>query len=201
MLAMLTKVEQTIHRQGWDMAATLFTVHSIRDGALMAAQVPLQLEDPVEGFIDFCGDVMLSSETQWADQLTSMLASKPGICGFLISAEGYRHESMSPAERAALPKGMSLADVPGSKEARDLTIIDSWGRWFSVTRVRGEKPVATCPEQVGGMMYEGLLNMMRSVAVKLPPEWHDPAGLAAAQPISMQDVQAEYDKARDGADT
>src|SRR4051794_23674928 len=139
-------LEEDIHKLGWDHSPVLGVVIQLAPGldsrsvgmtrgygrfamTLFPVQ-PADLPGPP-------GEVLsrIGSACQ-AGRLKPTLPEEIGsLCGVALVVEAWSNNT-PPDER----DGRSLADIPGSKEVRNVTVIDCGGRVYFLERVRGKQP-------------------------------------------------------------
>lgn len=190
---MIAKLEQSVHRQGWDKPAHLAIVQERRANVLVMEPLPFYLESPPGAFVEFMGSRFASGD-DWSQQITmAMMHQYPGFYGLAFICEVWANEVLSPEEQNAMAhRGESLADVPGSYEARQLLMADVYGQSRVVFRKRGQKPFVGRIDHTGGRATHGLYQMVHRLAAELPDDRCDREALAKMAVISPEAAQERW---------
>jgi hypothetical protein len=190
--AALLKLEQTLHREGWDQPSRIFTVHTRHNNTMGLTQIPVQIQNPVGEFIEFMGDRMTDGSEFSRDIIESTVCAIPGFLGLLLVTEAWSNESISPTEhQVLLQKGLSLQDLPDTKEVRVIQMVDTFGRVYAVFRLRGEKPRSE-PNYGGGRIHTAMVKMVRAFASALPEGQADLDALLAVVTPTQEEMQEAY---------
>ena len=198
-IATLLDLESAAHKTGWDhIPATLFLIRAANDGisletipayeSLKHVLRAIGISKPEEAALIKIGESCRRSNSDLSIALGAH-TQFPSIGALLIS-EAYA--TMLPPEEVA---GRDLADVPGSVEVRITYAIDAFGRYFYVTRQRGNDPISGVYGTDNPRMAEiletpgavALLNIVLGLSRSLPRRWRDPDALERLDRLANPD--------------
>lgn len=181
---LMLKLERDIHRDGWDQPPRLHAIKRHHNMLSLTAPMPVNWRGNGGVILEHIAQRMAEPD-EWGDLVARSLALVDGFDGMLFAYEGWANDIL-PSEVA----GRSLADIPGSKELRGVTVYDVRGRVFIASRVRGEAPTAKEIHTMSGGVSAALLAMVRAVATHLPDEAVDREALAAVKLLTEAEVEA-----------
>jgi len=191
---MLLKMEQAIHRGGWDQPPR-FGYLTRSPHALKFIPMPLNMRGEPGAAIEAAGMDMFHGGAV-GGLLAKVTALVTGFYGWAFCFEAWATDTPSAhRERAA-------ADTPGSKEMRGLAVVDIEGRLHELTRIRGEKPRVTLQpfNKYGGRAVNGLIMMLKAVVAHLPDDYPflERETVDAMRVMTDEQITREWEAARDG---
>lgn len=191
----LKSLELAVHKQGWDEAPVLMSLHSYEGDefkAMAAIPFPIQPNElgPDGGkALQFIGEIM-RTEQDIPEFFTETM--KHSFAGIAFVTEAWM-SMVEPDER----DGRMLADIPGSKEIRVAFAIDCAGRAYHVQRIRGERPTVEitekgiaedgAPRKLDGRVIIGLRDLAYGIARRLPLGSADLDAIAAIATEELED--------------
>lgn len=163
---LLLGAEAEVAKGGWDQPSCLAVVEWTAFETWAVASLPMQIADPPSEFLRYLADRFMAS----IRLTTGLLENCPGFYGTAFISEGWQGPPMTPAAlRTFAEEGKSFADVPGSLEVRQITVVTLYGEALMVQRVRGREPkVFPVQLQVVGDVPESLRLMTLAVAKQMP---------------------------------
>ncbi len=169
MIATVRHAEGIAHAAGWDNAPVLLLVNNTDGGEFLAVSPaphqPVHLDDdPVVG-------LAIS-----AAALESMNVPLDPLVADSFAAFVWLHEGWSISmELTEKYPDRDPVDIPGAREVRQCIAVDCGGRYYQLTRVRGEEPElmvlrAGDERQPGGPVVHFLIRMVRAASMWAPPD-------------------------------
>lgn len=164
---LLLKVEQSIHKGGWDQPAVLGWLR-LREPERMSF---VRFEPPISGDPKmFLGTMIGYAETPEGRAILLGFAQSQEakeFFGYAFVGEGWMRETHDPD---SVDRSRPFADQVGSIETRNLSAVTIQGDVISIMRKRGEKPVTAMDAAwQGGQIPALLLALVKVVARMLPP--------------------------------
>lgn len=196
-LKLVLKLEQIIHRAGWDKPPRLYGIKRTADKLRLTTEMPVPWDGEPGAILEAVAGNM-AEPTEWGDMLARGIALIDGFDGLLFAYEGWM--SAEPASERDADDHRRLADIPGSKEVRGVLAADVRGRIFAVNRIRGEKPAVQEFDEVTGRAPWALVTMVKAVAAHLPDEAVDREALANLTLLTDDEVKAKARQARAGTE-
>ncbi len=192
---MLRKAEQAINRDGWDQRPRLSYVFHRRPGAMSLRQMPLDIGSPTQAYLTDIA-VQLGTDSAWSrNTRRSIRLLHPDLRGIAFVQETWSNTHISPGQFAQLRnEGRSLADLPTSNEARDLFMIDFWGRIYALHRNRGKKVFVDRVAHSSGAIVAALLSIVTSIAEVYPDTHCDRQALTTVTLLNTQQAQSLYEQ-------
>ncbi len=188
---------QLLDRGGWDQDPGLFAIRTGYTRDMVKAGPPdvdmvvdqYAIPPTVWGKQPGHGLLKLAANVAYHPTFPPVTKLFPGlddnVAGLAWHCEGW-HREETVAGRAALGT-TKFADIPGSREIRLLTAVDTTGRGYHLTQLRGEppapvirygwdgraeNPAATGFQAMDGSVSLGLLLLLLAIAEHLPPGSH-----------------------------
>lgn len=188
---LMLKLEQRLHREGWDQPAALYVIVRTEDRMRLIKQ-PAPLHSDPAARLKYIADVMSEPGNQLGELTAMAMAAFDGFHGLLFSHEAWQ-TYLSTRERG----GRAAADTPGSKELRGVLAITVRAKAYYVSRIRGERPSVEEFDDLGGRVADALVRMLRAVAVHLPDGAVDREALAALKVLNNDEMDARVRAARE----
>lgn len=181
MIEILLSVERKAAKHGWDMPPALLLANVNDNGSgIVVAAAPMQptdFDDDVPAGMDAVAKLLENSEMPAMDPLVA-----DSFAAVILVTEAWQVTS---EQMEAFPD-LHGADNPGAMETRRVDAVDCGGRYYSVTRTRGEEPEVLVlrggrgeSEQVSGAMIRSLIRIVKAVARWSPPDSKDLMALNA----------------------
>lgn len=209
----LLTLESAVAGRGWDQPPMLFALRRAPGPGFLvptplivplgawASGTPYDVVSTVADMVDPDPNDADPPPARAVKGLTAWLAS-PDFAGVGLLVEQWQYVGDPEQVNGVETSGRSLADIPGSVEARSVLAVDRDGRAYFVSRVRGKEPAAewfhrdgtyggaagTVPHPlatVGGRMLAALARFVNvaNAALGLPPvPSHHRASGDAAEP-------------------
>jgi hypothetical protein len=174
---MLNKFERSMHRVGWDKPPLFATVW-VQNGKLMAEVVNVQFPDPVVVFLAYLADSMDGGETHMAASFLADSGTAHNIefLGFIFAHEVWIADGHQVHQAQVLG---GYHKTPGVIDARQVVLVDAYGRVLTVFRRRDENPTTMASDGImlGGSVTASIAKMVRSVARHMPDHLRNLAAL------------------------
>lgn len=174
---LMNDLELRLNRRGWDNGpATLALIAHDSDRSRPGLlPFPPRVQPVNLGDGNFYAGLRMLADAHASGDLDSMMKNVfegegDILCGVLAGYEAWMN-AIPEQER----DGRMLADIPGSKEIRQVFAIDCAGRTYSVTRVRGEKRQTVIFEPgdqatFGGRVVQAMADVLIAITkVVVPP--------------------------------
>ncbi len=187
---LLFRVEQSIHRHGWDQPPFIGTVGFLRPNMLSLNRIDMQIKNPPRVFLEWLAGVHLMDPAV----PQAMLDQHPGtFYGVVFVCEGWTKRGGVTSEQARKMQreNTSMADLPDAEEVRMIIAVDIWGRTYSIHRIRGDKPMMhedNPNASVAGGVAEALRQIVLSVVQILPDHKEQETALNTLFIPNMEDL-------------
>lgn len=163
MYRLLMAAESGINRRGWEQPHMLAHVIAHREDSLRLDPAQLPIKNPPGEYLLTVAEVF-----HHRPEIPPRLAQDhPNLIGLAFCAESWANDTArSKEDLIKMTEGpLRLPDLVGSYEARDLSVIDVWGRVFHVQRRRGHKPQHPADQAVlfGGRVAVALAAMVVAI--------------------------------------
>jgi hypothetical protein len=164
---LLLKVEQHVHRAGWDQPPFLGSLHLSRPGAISLLPFPFRIESPPGDFLAYIAQICEANE-QHANTFVSRSDATGPTFGLAFVSEGWMLKGTPEQTKAFLASNQRISQQDNKIEARSVSAIDVTGNIYFINRVRGEKPTWHNDMEVGGLVVESLRRILLAGMRTLP---------------------------------
>lgn len=171
--ALLTKVEQGFHRDGWDnKSMPILGYLTQRGNSLNFKPLRTGLEkskDPVSTLYANA-ESLARGEHPELDQDVAMIATMPGFAGLAFVMEGWFKQARSADQLEAAFASGPIRNQPDRQECRQVAALDLNGRTYGRLRIRGTAPrsVDGGAATPGGRIVEALRLILLAIARHMP---------------------------------
>lgn len=159
---LLLKVEQGVHRDGWDQDAWIGILYWVRPGVLALANSRIPVVENIGAWVDYLGKKFLA-DSDYAKALGEDIDHRFFGWAAVTEAWGIDQTPEQARERYA-SSDPSIASRPDRVEMRNIHAVDIYARHYMIVRQRGQKPVDWVNEpglrELAGRVPQGLTNMV-----------------------------------------
>jgi hypothetical protein len=166
---LLLKVEQQVHRAGWDQDPFLGSLHLSRPGAISLVPFPFRIESPPGDFLAYIAQIAEANE-QHAHTFVNRSDATGPTFGLAFVSEGWMHQGTPEEMKAFVASKQRISELDNKIEARSVSAIDVTGNIYFINRVRGEKPTWHHDMDVGGLIVESLRRILLAGMKTIPGE-------------------------------
>jgi hypothetical protein len=185
--AYLRKLEQGIHRYGWDQPPMCAELHW-HTSVMQVESIPLPDGNPGE-YLSSVARLFSSDQPEVKAGVAGI--AQPAFFGMVLVNEAWGNDELTPEQNQARRK--PLADTVGSYESRIVSAVDIRGNIYCLNRRRGEKPEDWSRYPITGRVIRSLHAITLAVAERLPPGLADLEALRRADAIpSPEELRARW---------
>lgn len=135
LVQLLASTERTLHSGGWSNPALLAEVTLTPQG-LQATRLPMELLPPLVTNLEY-----LAETVEEKPELISKIATLGNLQALILAHESWSHPASAEEQWELTDYGnISLSEIKGSFQARQLILIDLHGRVVLMHRTHGRGP-------------------------------------------------------------